>query len=104
MRQKTDSAGNPILMNAGNPGDPPMLLGYPVYVDENMPAVGAGNKSLAFGGWRYAYAIRRVNGVGVDRQGEIHSDNGQIGLRARHRVDGRVLIADAARALAHSAT
>ena len=35
---------------------------------------------------------------------ELHSDNGQIGFRARSRVDGRVVLSDAARALAHSAT
>jgi HK97 family phage major capsid protein len=104
LRNVKDSAGAPILLNASDPGNPPMLLGYPVYIDENMPAPAASAKSVAFGGWRAAYAIRRVNGVGMDRQDEIHSETGQIGFRARHRVDGRVYIADAARALAYSAS
>jgi hypothetical protein len=42
--------------------------------------------------------------LGVSRQDELHSDSGQIGFRGWARVDGRVLIADAARILAHSAT
>jgi HK97 family phage major capsid protein len=104
LRQKVDTNGQPIILDPASPGDPVMLLGYPLYVDPDMPAAGANNKSVAFGGWRYAYGIRRVNGVGMSRQDEIHSDNGQIGLVARHRVDGRVLIADAARALQHSGT
>jgi HK97 family phage major capsid protein len=40
----------------------------------------------------------------VQRQEEIHSDNGQIGFRAFERVDGRVILADALRILINSAT
>jgi HK97 family phage major capsid protein len=57
-----------------------------------------------FGDFKRAYGIRRVNGVVFQRQDEIHSDSGQVGLKAHARVDGRPLLADAARILAHSAT
>ncbi|ODR94221.1 hypothetical protein AUC69_03475 [Methyloceanibacter superfactus] len=43
-------------------GQPPMLLGYPVAIDENMPNVGANTFPIAFGNWRRGYRI-------VDRLG-----------------------------------
>ena len=35
---------------------------------------------------------------------ELHSDQGQVGFKAYARVDGKPLLTDAARLLAHSAT
>ena len=45
------------------------------------------------------YAVRRVRGLGVQRQSELHSDSGQVGLRVYERVDGRVVLPDALRIL-----
>ena len=81
----------------------PSLFGRPVELDANLPAP-ANAKSLVFGDIATAYAIRRMGGISVQRLDELHSDTGQLGYRARERVDGRVVLADAARALAHSAT
>ena len=84
--------------------DPPSLFGRPVYISGYLPAPAANAKSLVFGDFKLAYGIRRVNSVSIQRQDELHSDLGQIGFRGWARVDGRILIADAARILAHSAT
>jgi HK97 family phage major capsid protein len=84
--------------------DPPSLFGRPVYVSADLPAPAASAKSLVFGDFKRAYGIRRVNGVTLQRQDEIHSDSGQVGFKALARVDGRPLLSDAARILAHSAT
>jgi len=73
-------------------------------VDANLPAPAANARSALLADFESAYVIRRVSGVSVQRLDELHSDNGQLGYRARERVDGRVVLADAARALAHSAT
>ena len=48
--------------------------------------------------------MRRVQGYGVQRQEEIHSDSGQIGYRLAERVDGRIVLPDAMRVLQNSAT
>ena len=98
----TDSAGAFALPSLQF--DPPSLFGRPVYISGYLPAPAASAKSLVFGDFKLAYGIRRVNGVSIQRQDELHSDSGQIGFRGWSRVDGRVLIADAARILAHSAT
>jgi HK97 family phage major capsid protein len=80
------------------------LLGYPVYTHPDMPASAANARSAMFGDWELAYTTRRVAGIGLHRQNELHSDNGQIGFRAWERVDGRVTMPAAARILVHSAT
>lgn len=75
-----------------------------MYISGYLPTPAASSKSLVFADFMTAYGIRRVNDISIQRQDELHSDSGQIGFRGWSRVDGRVLIADAARILAHSAT
>jgi HK97 family phage major capsid protein len=98
----TDTAGGLVLPSLQF--DPPSLFGRPVFISGDLPAPGANAKSLAFGDWKRAYGIRRVNAIELRRQEELHSDSGQIGYRTTARVDGRPLLVDAARILAHSAT
>jgi HK97 family phage major capsid protein len=98
----TDSAGGlalPSLQTAE-----PSLFGRPVLLEAYLPPPAPGAHSIVFADVRLAYAIRRVSGVSVQRLEELHSDNGQLGFRGRERVDGRVMLSDAARVLAHSAT
>jgi HK97 family phage major capsid protein len=85
-------------------GAEPTLYGRPVLLSADMPAPAAYAKSLAFGDWQTAYAVRRVKGVAVQRQEELFSNNGQIGMRAFERVDGRPLLSAAAIIGQHSAT
>ena len=40
----------------------------------------------------------------MQRQHELHSDNGQVGFRCYLRLDGKVVLADALRVLAYAAT
>jgi HK97 family phage major capsid protein len=98
----TDSAGS--LAFPSLHFDPPSIFGRPVFVSGDLPAPAASAKSLVFADFKRAYGVRRVNSVEMQRQDELHSDVGQVGYRARNRVDGRPLLADAARILAHSAT
>lgn len=58
-----ESTTNRYLWEPGmQVGSPERLMGYPVRVDEYMPALGTGSLSLAFGDFRQAYLI-------VDRMG-----------------------------------
>jgi HK97 family phage major capsid protein len=98
----TDSAGGLVLPSLQNAE--PSLLGRPVLLEPFLPAPAPGARSIIFGDVRLSYTIRRVAGVSVQRLEELHSDNGQLGFRGRERVDGRVVLGDACRALAHSAT
>ncbi len=104
MRLLVDTQGAPMWQTSLQVGAPDMLLGLPVYADPDMAAPAANAKSLLVGDISRAYMIRRVDGFYMQRQDELHSDNGQVGFRGYHRVDGRVVLAAAAVALAHSAT
>lgn len=99
-----DSNQRPLW--APNPASdgPDTFLGDPIYTDPDMPAPAANNISAMYGDWKRAYWIRRVTGFGMQRQNELHSDQGQVGFRAFERVDGRVVLSAAGIALKHSVT
>src|SRR5262249_2207924 len=97
-----DTAGSLAIQSLSF--SPPSLFGRPVVLNPDLPAPAANAKSLVFGDFSKAYAVRRVADVSLQRQVEILSDSGQIGYRAAHRVDGRPLLASAAVIVQHSAT
>jgi HK97 family phage major capsid protein len=99
-----DTQNRPLWnVNVATTG-PDTFLGYPIYTDPDMPAPAAGNISAVFGNWNRVYTVRRVRGLGIQRQNELHSDNGQVGFRAYERVDGKVVFPLAGIGLKHSAT
>lgn len=99
-----DSQNRPLWnVNMASSG-PDTFLGYPIYTDPDLPAPAVSVISLLFGDFKRAYTVRRANGIGMQRQNELHSDSGQVGFRAYERVDGKVTLAAAAIALKHSAT
>jgi HK97 family phage major capsid protein len=99
-----DSQNRPLWNVNMAASGPDTFLGYPIYTDPDVPAPGIGNISVLFGDWKRTYVVRRVSGFSMQRQNELHSDSGQIGFRGQERVDGRVVLAAAGIALAHSAT
>lgn len=62
VRKFKDGQNNYLWQDSIQKGQPAMLLGFPVEIDENMPDVGSGTFPIAFGNWELAYTI-------VDRQG-----------------------------------
>ena len=99
-----DTTGRPIWQPSISQGSPDTLAGIPVYTHPNLAAVGANAKSMIVGNFGRAYWIRRVDGVYMQRQNELHSDNGQVGFRAYLRLDAKVVLADALRVVAFAAT
>lgn len=99
-----DSTGRPIWSPSMAAGTPDRVMGMPVYTHPNLAAIGANSKSGIVGNFNKGYTIRRVNGVFMQRQNELHSDSGQVGFRAYLRLDGKVLLADALRIITFAAT
>jgi HK97 family phage major capsid protein len=99
-----DSQNRPLwnVNIAGN--GPDTFLGYPIYTHPDIPAPAISTISLLFGDFNRGYAIRQVDGFSMQRLGELYAENGQVGFRGWHRVDGRVTLAAAVIALKHSAT
>jgi HK97 family phage major capsid protein len=83
---------------------PDTFLGYPIYTHPDVPAPAVSVISLLFGDFNRTYAIRQVDGFSMQRLGELYAENGQVGFRGFHRVDGRVMLAASMIALKHSAT
>lgn len=62
VRKMKDVEGRFIWRDSLQDGQPPMLLGRPVEIEENMPNLAAGSLSIAIADWRRAYVV-------VDRPG-----------------------------------
>lgn len=99
-----DSTGRLIWSPSTADGVPDRLQGIPIYAHPGLPAIGASSKSMIAGDFGKAYWIRRVDGIYMQRQNELHSDSGQVGFRAYLRLDGKVVLADALRVVAFAAT
>ena len=67
---------------------PETLLGYPIEIDDYMPAVAANACPIIFGDMRQGYAILERPGIGVLR--DMYSNKPYIGLYSIKRVGGLV--------------
>ena len=63
------------------------LRGYPVVLNNDMPALATSAKHTSFGD-HSAYKIRRVKAIQIVRVNELYVENGQVGFLAFMRADG----------------
>jgi HK97 family phage major capsid protein len=81
-----------------------MLLDYPVYINNDMPAPAASAKSVAFGNLS-RYTIRDALQVTVRRLDDsTFLSKGQVGFLAWARSGGNLLDLGAVKLYQHSAT
>ena len=99
-----DSTGRPVWQSSVAAGAPDTFAGLPIYSHPNLATVAANSESAIVGDFNRGYWIRRVDGVFMQRQNELHSDTGQVGFRAYLRMDGNVQLADALRVIKFAAT
>ncbi len=72
-------------------GQPDAILGKPVYADPDMgSAITTGLITALLGDFSY-YWIRDVNGIAFQKLVELYAANGQVGFRAYHRTDGKLM-------------
>ena len=67
---------------------PETLLGYPIEIDDYIPAVAASSYPIIFGDMRQGYAILERPGIGVLR--DMYSNKPYIGLYSIKRVGGLI--------------
>lgn len=91
MRVK-DSQNNPIFMQP-IAGQPPLLLGRPVYTCEAMPVVAANSLSVALADWRAAYLI--VDRIGTRVLRDPYTNKPNVGFYVTRRVGGAMVDDDA---------
>ena len=78
---------------------PDTVLGKPVHTSAFMPAVAAGNKTILFGDLSYYWVADR-EGRSFKRLNELYAATGQVGFLASERVDGKLVLPEAVKALA----
>ena len=108
LRKIKDSNGRPIWMTnfdegiSGKPGDG--LLGYPVYLNNDLAVPAANAKSLVFGNLQ-RYLIRDAMDVTMFRfDDSAYMKLGQIGFLAWARTGGNLLDVNSVKVYQHSAT
>lgn len=85
-----DSQNRPLWQPSVQAGQPDLLMGYPVVVNNDVAAMAANAKSILFGDFT-KYKIRRVQGVTLLRLNERYADNLQVGFFAFTRADGNLI-------------
>ena len=108
IRKIKDTAGRPIWQPSFETGvqalAPAQLLGYPVFINNSMPAPAANAKSLAFGNLK-RYVIRDALEVTLLRfDDSAFVTKGQVGFLAIARSGGNLLDINAVTVYQHSAT
>lgn len=83
-------------------GEPDMLLGYPVFINNDLPSIGAApvtaTKYIYFGDFS-KYVIRRIGGVTIDRNDSIYWANRTAGFMGWMSLDGNLLNQNAIKCL-----
>lgn len=90
IRKIKDSQGRPLWEPSVQAGVPDTILGYPVIVNNDVPAMAVSAKSILFGD-HSKYKIRRVRDVTMVRLNERYADNLQTGFFAYARFDGNLI-------------
>ncbi len=95
LKNQLDSTGRPIWMpdyavfsqQAGQ-AFPGRVLGHEYIVNQDVPAMAASARSVAFGDFSY-YMVRRVRNMMLIRADQRFIDQGQIGYYLFARMDGK---------------
>lgn len=103
LRKLKDSTGQP-LWNMGDyaKGLAPTILGKEYVINNDMPLVATGQKSVVFGDFQKGYRARYVNSISIKRLNELYSESGEVGFVSFMRIDGKVLHAPAMKVITHA--
>ena len=97
-----DGDGRPIWQPSLQVGNPDVLMGYPITINQDVPAMAASAKSILFG-WFGGYTLRDVSGISLLRFDEKYGDRLQVGFLAWSRHDGALLDLSAVKQYQNSA-
>lgn len=89
VRKIKDGSGNFYLFNPDPTGEfAGLVLGKPVVIDDNMPAIAANSYSVAFANWQRAYRIVDRKGITLIR--DNITEKGTTKFNMRKRVGGGI--------------
>ena len=93
-----DNNGNYIWKPSLDIAKPDTILGRPVYTSVYMPEVASGNKAVLFGDYKYYYVADRQART-FKRLNELYARTDQVGFITTQRVDGKLILPEAVKAL-----
>ena len=102
IRKLKDGGGQYIWQPSMVAGTPDTILNRPVLTSAYMPEISAGNKTVAFGDFKY-YWIADRQGRSFKRLNELFAVTGQIGFVATQRLDGKLILPEAVKYLQQKA-
>ncbi len=102
IRKLKDGGGQYIWQPSMVAGTPDTILNRPVLTSAYMPEISAGNKTVAFGDFKY-YWIADRQGRSFKRLNELFAVTGQVGFVATQRVDGKLILPEAVKYLQQKA-
>jgi HK97 family phage major capsid protein len=86
-RKLKDGAGNYIWTNSAVPGQPSTLLGYSVFENPNLAAVGTSAKSVLFGHLP-SFKVRVAGGIQIAQSSDFAFNTDTVTYRGLIRLDG----------------
>jgi HK97 family phage major capsid protein len=86
-RKMKDGSGAFIFTDSAVDGQPATLLGYPIYENPNIAAVGSAAKSVLFGHLP-SFKVRVAGGVRVDQSADYAFNTDTVTYRGVIRLDG----------------
>lgn len=90
IKKLVDSQNRPLWLPGIAVREPDTILGYKYVINQDMAAVAASNKSVAFGDWS-KFWIRDVSNMLIVRANEKHIDQGMIGFYLFSRHDSALI-------------
>lgn len=100
---KNTTTGDYLWQPGLQAGQPDRILGRPIAISDDVPAISLNAKVIAFGDFSY-YWIADRQGTVFQRLNELYAVNGQIGFRGYRRVDGKLILPEAIKVLQMAAT
>lgn len=105
IKKLKDSTGQYLLQQSANivNGFPYMILGKPVYLSDNMPAIGSGNKAVLYGDYS-GLSVNMRESIEMQALYEKYATQHAVGLVAWFEIDSKVTENDKLAALVMSVT
>ena len=104
LRKLKDGQNRPLWEPSLQAGVADQIAGYGYVINNDMPTLAAGSKSLLFGNIEQAYVIRLVTELQTMRLTERYADFLQVGFLSFQRADGTMQDSAAVRVFQTTAT
>ena len=102
IRKLKDQNGQYIWQPSVSLGEPDRILSCPVYTSSFIPELAASNKTVLFGDFSF-YWIADRQGRTFKRLNELYATNGQVGFLGSQRVDAKLILPEAIKAIKQGA-